>query len=129
MRKYRSIVAVLCGLLLILSYFAAVNDYPYNNPKVNGPFQSIGLPNTADLYLTTGNDKKNNPLKICGRTVLYQKIDAGIDYQDSDRYCKKTSQTIITDKVIDFFYNFYRISRNCAEDASLDRQFAIKIIN
>lgn len=130
MRKYyRPIIAVLCGLLLILSYFADINDYPYNNLKVNGPFQSIGLPNATDLYLTTGSGKKNNPLKISGRTVLYQRIDNYTDYQYIDRYRKGAFQTLITGKAIDFFYNFYRISRNCAEDAPLVRQFKMNIIN
>lgn len=123
MRKYyRSIIAVLCGLFLILSYFAAINDYPFYDPRVKEPFQSIGLPNVTDLYLTTGNGKKNNPLKISGRSVLYQKIDDYIDAQYIDRSRKKTSQTFVTGKAIDLFYNFYRISRTCTEDAALDWQ-------
>lgn len=124
MRKYcRPIIAVLCGLFLILSYFAAINDYPFYNPRVKGPFQSIGLPNVTDLYLTTGNGKKNNPLKISGRSVLYQRIDNCAGYQDIDRSRVNASQTLVTGKTIDLFYNFYRISRTCTEDAALDRQF------
>lgn len=124
MCKYcRPIIAVLCGLFLILSYFAAINDYPYHNHRVKEPFQSIGLPNVTDLYLTTGNGKKNNPLKINGRSVLYQRIDNCAGYQDIDRSRVNASQTLVTGKAIDLFYNFYRISRTCTEDAALDRHF------
>lgn len=124
MRKcYRSIIAVLCGLFLILGYFAAINDCPYHNSRIKEPYQSIGLPNVTDSYLTTGNGKKNNPLKISGRSVLYQRIDNCGYYQDTDRSRKNPSQTIVTGKAIDLFYNFYRISQTCTEDAALERQF------
>ncbi len=126
-KNYRQIVVILCGLLLIVSYLA-INEYSFNKPGLNDPFHSIGVQSTADLYLTTGNSRKNNPLKTTVGSVFKQKNDSCLEVRDNNPALKNSLRQVVSSRVIDLFFSFYQISRTCVDGASLDRYFGTPII-